>query len=99
MDVRMSIPKSRLILPGNYIVKIRFYSKVRMEGEHGDSDGCWDVDTHTIYIGKHLSLARQKYIFRHELVHAVNDWFLYFDYCERGWNVGAVVMTQSSIHS
>lgn len=73
----MRFPK-RLTLPFGYTVAIKEVT----DGEMRDmddcdvrtSDGCWDVDSRTIYIVKTLSPRRKRYILGHELFHALIDY-------------------------
>lgn len=73
----MILPKS-LTLPFGYRVSIREVTDGEMremdDEDERVSDGCWDVETRTIYIVKTLSPRRKRYILGHELFHAVLDW-------------------------
>ena len=81
----MKIP-ARIVLPGNYVITVKMLPKSEMVAQHDEADGCWDVDTHTIYIGKQLRRGKQDYVFRHELIHAALDWALRHDYITNGWD-------------
>ena len=75
----MRLP-TRVHFPFGYIVHIRqvtdaeIIAAVDGEGPEDMADGCWMVDTRTIYIRKSLPLRRRRYILSHELGHALWDW-------------------------
>ena len=51
-----------------------------MEAYCEDTDGCWMVDDMTIYVCKSLPARRKRYVYAHELLHAVHDWMLWCHY-------------------
>ena len=73
----MRFPK-RLTLPFDYTIAIREVTDGEMrdmdDADVRTTDGCWDVETRTIYIVKTLPPRRKRYILGHELIHAVLDY-------------------------
>ena len=75
----MKIPK-RVSLGFGYVVTIEYVTRAEMAqqnppllGEKAD-DGYWDRDHRRIVIvNDELSYAHQRYVYAHEMVHAVND--------------------------
>ena len=47
-----------------------------MDWEEGDTEvnGAWDVETDTIAIGKWLRAKQKRWVFLHELIHAIIDY-------------------------
>ena len=75
-----SIPKF-VDLPFGYPrIKVKQRSKSQMESYCEDTDGCWMVDDMTIYVCKSLPVKRKRYVYAHELLHAVHDWMLWCHY-------------------
>lgn len=75
----MRLPRS-VRLPFGYVVLVKIVSDAEMkdaadcDGGDDTPDGCWDVDTRTIFICRAAPLKRQKYVLGHELGHALWDW-------------------------
>ena len=73
----MRLPKS-LSFPFGYRVAIREVTDGEMreldDEDERSSDGCWAVQTRTIYIVKTLSPRRKRYILGHEMFHALIDY-------------------------
>lgn len=73
----MKIPK-RVALGFGYTVHVRYMGRAEMDAKftlagEEPTDGFWDKDTMTIWLGDDLTLAQQRYLYVHELQHAVLD--------------------------
>lgn len=73
----MRFPR-RVTLPFGYVVRVKEVTDGEMremdDADERTSDGCWDIETRTIYLVKTLSPRRKRYILAHELFHALIDY-------------------------
>jgi Zn-dependent peptidase ImmA (M78 family) len=70
----LKVPK-RIRFPFGYTVVVRQVTLRELKKMAGGDDvyGLWDVDSRTIFVGKHLPVAKKRYVVVHELRHAMAD--------------------------
>ena len=79
MNNRMPIPKY-YSFPWGWEIWIKYDTRANLglelkESNQKPEDGYWDIDKMTIWIvSDNITLAQQRYVFGHELVHAAHDW-------------------------
>lgn len=65
---------SSVRLPFGYTITVKTVSARTLKRiAQNDVHGCWDVETRTVWIDRALGEPEQRYVFTHELMHALAD--------------------------